>query len=226
MAMMLANHRRAVEVTAGTILATVVLVSLVAFDVTRAALQPIDDAWLEAMEVVRVTPLVWLARALDVAGGVWVTVPLRLAVLGWLLYRRRWAHFIALALAVAISEVAIGVIKGAVARPRPPLSLVETSGFSFPSGHATAGAVTALALVIVLWPPGPTRWRWELRAGLFALAMAMSRTYLGAHWLSDAVGGTLLGSAAVLLSVVTVIGLRNRSKSPSFARFVRSTPVS
>lgn len=208
--MMLTNHRRAVEVAAGTILATVVLVAMVAFDVTRAALQPLDDAWLEAMEAVRIPPLVWLAKALDVVGGVWVTAPLRVAVLVWLLYRRRWAHFIALALAVAISEVAIGVIKAGVARPRPPMSLVETSGFSFPSGHATAGAVTALALVIVLWPPGPARWRWELRAGLLVLAMAVSRTYLGAHWLSDAVAGTLLGSAAVLLSVVTVIGVRNR----------------
>jgi undecaprenyl-diphosphatase len=223
--MMLTNHRRAAEVAAGTILATVVLVAMVAFDVTRPALQPLDDAWLEAMEAIRVTPALWLARALDVAGGAWVTVPVRVAVLVWLIYRRRWAHFIALALAVAISEVAIGVIKAGVARPRPSLSLVETSGFSFPSGHATAGAVTALALVIVLWPPGPARWRWELRAGLFALAMAVSRTYLGAHWLSDAVGGTLLGSAAVLLSVVTVIGLRNHFDRTRSLRSLRSTKV-
>jgi membrane-associated phospholipid phosphatase len=81
---------------------------------------------------------------------------------------------------------------------------------SFPSGHATAAAVTAMALVVVLLPPGPSRWRWEVRAALFVLLMGLSRTYLGAHWLSDAVAGTLFGTAVVLTSVVVVIGLRNR----------------
>lgn len=214
--MMLVNHRRAVEIAAGTIVATVVLVTMVAFDVTRAAVQPLDDAWLRAMDSIRFAPLVAVAEVFDVAGSVWVTAPLRLGVGLWLLARRRWAHFGALALAVAVSEVGIGLLKGAVARPRPPMALVDTNGFSFPSGHATAGAVTALALVIVLLPPGPARWRWELRAGLFVLAMAVSRTYLGAHWLSDALAGTLFGSAAVLTSVVTVIGLRNRLRPRFF----------
>ncbi len=208
--MMLLNHRRAIELAAGTLLATVVLFAMVGFDATRAAIQPVDDAWLDAMEAARFAPLEFAAKVLDVLGGTWVTAPLRLGVGLWLIFRRRWAHFSALALAVAVSEVGIGLFKGLVARPRPPDVLVHVTGFSFPSGHATAGAVTALALVIVLLPPGPARWRWEVRAVLFVLAMALSRTYLGAHWLSDAVAGTLFGTAAVLVSVVVVIGLRNR----------------
>jgi undecaprenyl-diphosphatase len=56
-----------------------------------------------------------------------------------------------------------------------------------------AGAVTAVGIVIVTIPPGPRRWRWEVQAAIFAGLMALSRTYLGVHWLSDVVGGTLLG---------------------------------
>lgn len=207
---MLADHRRAAEVAGGIVVAAVVLVAMVAFDVTRAAVQPIDEAWLALMDAVRVAPLEGVAHALDIIGGPWVTAPLRLGAGLWLVYRRRWAHLVALILAVAISEISIGLLKSAVARPRPPMPLVETSGFSFPSGHAIAGAVTALILVIVMLPPGPARWRWELRAGLFALVMALSRTYLQAHWLTDAVAGVLVGSASVLASVVLVVGLRNR----------------
>jgi membrane-associated phospholipid phosphatase len=50
-----------------------------------------------------------------------------------------------------------------------------------------------VGIVIALLPPGPKRWRWEVQAAVFAGLMALSRTYLGVHWLSDVVAGTLLG---------------------------------
>ena len=97
-----------------------------------------------------------------------------------------------------ISELAIGVLKAAYDRPRPPDSLVETSGASFPSGHATAGAATVVALVIVLLAPGEHRRVWEVRAAGFAFVMALSRSYLRAHWLSDVIAGALLGAATAI----------------------------
>ena len=79
-------------------------------------------------------------------------------------------------------------------RPRPAHGLIATHGSAFPSGHAIAGAVTAVGIVVVLLPPGPARWAWELRAAVFAVVMAFSRAYLGVHWLSDVVAGGLLGT--------------------------------
>jgi membrane-associated phospholipid phosphatase len=58
--------------------------------------------------------------------------------------------------------------------------------------------VTAVGLVVVLLPPGPSRWRWEVRAVIFAFLMALSRVYLRAHWLSDVVAGGLLGAGLAL----------------------------
>jgi len=96
-------------------------------------------------------------------------------------------------LAVLTSEPLIGLLKEVYDRPRPLAGLLATHSASFPSGHAVAGAVTAVGIVIVMLPPGPRRWRWEVQAAVFAGFMALSRTYLGVHWLSDVVGGTLLG---------------------------------
>ena len=190
---MLLNHRRALRLVACLGVLTVAVFLLVGTDPNRGFVQHIDDAFLDLMVDARFTPLVWVARALAFAGSVWVNWPVRVVVMVLLAVRRRWLQLAAFALAVATSEVMIGTMKALYERPRPVGGLYATHSFSFPSGHAIAGAVTAVGIVIVLLPPGPRRWRWEVQAGLFAGLMALSRTYLAVHWLSDVVAGTLLG---------------------------------
>jgi membrane-associated phospholipid phosphatase len=187
----LLNHRRALRLVGALLAATAVVFALVALDLT----QPVDDAFLDLMVATRVDPLVWVSKVLSKIGGVWVNWPLRVAALLGLLWKRRLLQAGAFALAVASSELLIGFTKALYDRPRPLEALVETSGASFPSGHSIAGAVTAVGLVVVLLPPGRARWAWELRAAAFAVAMSFSRTYLGAHWLTDVVAGGLLGTS-------------------------------
>ena len=71
-------------------------------------------------------------------------------------------------------------------------------------GHAVAGASMAVALVLVFFPAGPERRRWEWLAVAFAFVMALSRVYLRAHWLSDVVAGVLLGAGVALGVAATV----------------------
>ena len=191
---MLLNHRRALRLAGACLAGAAVMLVVVAVDTTLAAVQVVDDAWLDGMEAVRNPALVQVAKAFAVVGGVWVNWPLRAAAAALLAVRRRWLQLAAFSLAVVTSEALIGPLKALYARPRPPDPLMGTSSFSFPSGHAIAGAVTAVGLVLVLLDPGPKRWSWEVRAAVFAVLMAGSRTYLGAHWLSDVVGGGLIGT--------------------------------
>lgn len=190
---MLLNHRRALRLAAALGVLTVVVFVLVGTDPNRGIVQDVDEAFHDAMVDARVTPLVWLAKALAFAGGVWMNWPIRVAVLAILVLRRHWVQLSAFILALVTSEAMIGTMKALYERPRPAGGLLATHSWSFPSGHAVAGAVTAVGIVIVLLPPGPRRWRWEVQAAVFAGLMALSRTYLGVHWLSDVVGGTLLG---------------------------------
>jgi hypothetical protein len=64
--------------------------------------------------------------------------------------------------------------------------------------------VTAIGLVVVLVPAAGKRTRWTVVAALFALMMAMSRTYLGAHWASDVIAGACIGTG---MAVVWSAGL-------------------
>ena len=195
---MLVDSRRALLVS-GTLLAgAVVLGLLVALPVTRPAVQAVDDAVWDVAGDLRNDPATAVAVALSWLGSGAVNWPLRVAAIALLAWRRHWLRLAAFALAVLSSELLIGPVKAAYGRDRPPGSLIETSAAAYPSGHAIAGAVTAVGLVLVLAPPGPSRWRWEVRAVAFAGLMALSRVYLRAHWLSDTVAGALVGAGLAL----------------------------
>jgi len=179
-----------------------------------AHIQRLDDSWLSLMVSGRLGPVTVVAKVLNVLGLVYVTVPVRIAIAVYLAVRRQWWHLTGFAAAIVLSEIPIGPLKAAYDRARPPGSLVATTGASFPSGHAVAASVTALAAVIALVPPGRRRIWWGLAATSFALAMALSRAYLGAHWLSDALAGLLLGTTCALLAASAAdLAQRGRRRS-------------
>jgi undecaprenyl-diphosphatase len=133
-----------------------------------------------------------------VVGGGVVTIPLRAIASIYLLAHKWWRRASAFIVTWAVSELVLTLLKSWFHRDRPPAGIVTTIGYSFPSGHATAGAATAVALVLAFLPAGTTRRRWEWIAVAFASVMALSRVYLNAHWFSDVVAGVLLGSGIAL----------------------------
>jgi membrane-associated phospholipid phosphatase len=207
---MLVDSRRGLLISGALLAGAVVVGLLVTLPATGPAVQDADDAVWRLAGAVRNEPTTAVAVALSWLGGTWVNWPLRAAAILLLAWRRHWLRLAAFALAVLTSEILIGTIKAAVDRPRPPGSLIETSGAAFPSGHAIATAVTAVGLVLVLAPPGPDRWRWEVRAVEFTAVMALSRVYLHAHWLTDTIAGALLGAGLALGWPALLMALRSR----------------
>ena len=58
------------------------------------------------------------------------------------------------------------------------------------------------------------RWQAFVIGALYVVLMSLSRTYLGAHWVSDTVGGALLG-ASIALAVWAIFAPRIRSEQKS-----------
>ncbi len=129
---------------------------------------------------------VWLA-ALVGAGGVYL----------WRRGRRRLAAFLVVtALGGGLVTTAVKV---AVDRPRPVVDhpVATAFGRSFPSGHAMGSTVCYGALLVSFLPSVPRRARGAAVAAtvVVVLAIGSSRLLLGVHFLSDVVGGHLLGAA-------------------------------
>jgi undecaprenyl-diphosphatase len=164
----------------------------------RDTFQVVDDVAHRWVVIAEWRPLVVAAQILDFIGTAWVVWPLMIAVAGWLAWVRRWEAFSSWILAMFVSQLMIEPIKDLYERPRPTMSLADTSSWSFPSGHAVVGAAIAVSAVIVLIPAGPKRRNLEMAAAAFAIVMALSRVYLRAHWLSDVAAGAALGAAIAI----------------------------
>ena len=222
---MLTNHRRAIVWSAVLLGSMVFVFAAVGRHppelAPKTALPFVGEFDLSVfhwMDDIRNGVLTLLARFLNVLGGGLVTIPLRIAVTAWLLIHRRWRALATWVITWAAAELILQGAKAFFHRGRPPLPLVDVVGFSFPSGHAVAGAATAAALVLVLLPPGAARRRWEFAAISFAFVMAMSRVYLNAHWFSDVVAGVLLGAglalgSAGLATEIRDVAMRGRARS-------------
>ncbi|WP_250656865.1 bifunctional DedA family/phosphatase PAP2 family protein [Alkalimarinus coralli] len=112
-----------------------------------------------------------------------------------LFFRGYYAAAIHITLAgIATSFVTIG-LKDYFAVPRPDLVVSGPSSYAFPSGH-TSGAVVFLGLIAAfIAQEVQQRKRWMVYS-LFSIPMLMigiSRLYIGVHWMSDVLGGILLG---------------------------------
>lgn len=164
--------------------------------VRSGALQfEIDEEWAEEVLDLRGPIGDVFAYAMNAFGGGIIgvfVVPIGAALL-LVLLRRPWAalYFI---VALAASAGVVQLLKGLYARPRPEDMIVASDFGSFPSGHVANAATIAVVVGVIV----PRLWVWVLGAG-YTVLMAISRTYLGAHWVTDTIGGALVGAGVALL---------------------------
>ena len=181
--------RRWWVVSAAAALLLVVLLGAVIF--YRQADKPFgfEVQWMGELVEARVPVFTVLALVLNwIGGGISAIVIVPLVIIaGLLIWRRPWAALYFVCATIA-SALVVLVMKSLVGRPRPTDILVTADVGSFPSGHSANAALIATTLGIIFW----RTWVWIVGAA-YTLLMMLSRTYLGAHWISDTVGGMLVG---------------------------------
>lgn len=123
----------------------------------------------------------------------------------WLLHRGAHRLVVFLVVTTVGGGIVDTLVKVAVGRPRPEVEepIVEAFGRSFPSGHSMSSLVTYGALLVVFAPLLSPRGRRVALAAAVVLVLAIgaSRLVLGVHFLSDVLGGYVLGAAWLAGSV-------------------------
>jgi undecaprenyl-diphosphatase len=193
-------------VTRGAMAFLVCLVGfgLIAWLVSQPGIPPIDTATTVFLHGLASPTLDALMDAATFLGS----SPVLAAVVGLavvlLVVRRRRVEAVFIVIALVGTLVLNDRLKLLFQRPRPGFDWAEVwPETGFPSGHSMNSFVVYLAIALVIWRLGGRR------VGIVALVLAIvlavsvgiSRIYLGAHWLSDVIGGYLAGALWLLLLV-------------------------
>ena len=144
-----------------------------------------------------------LMVAVSAVHGTWPLLGLSAAAALALWWRRQGAWAAALVLCVPGGMLLNYAVKQVFQRARPAIDgAVEIASYSFPSGHA-AGATVWWGFLLVWWfarHSGPgMRFAGVAVAVAMVLLAALSRVYLGVHYLSDVLAAIGEGAAWLAL---------------------------
>ena len=143
-------------------------------------------------------------------------------------WRRHRKVYLLTLMSLAVSGLAGDVLKDLIDRPRPAVEYAElrlpagaSTTDAFPSGHSTKSV--ALALPFLLFVTGWARWRGVARLSVAGLALSVcaSRVLLGAHFLSDVLGGVAMALSGLPLATLASNALLKRTGTSDMERAAR-----
>ena len=137
-----------------------------------------------------------------------VLVAVGSAVWGW--RTRQWFNVAVLVGSMILAALLSVVLKYAVARPRPPEEFWQEPGgvsmASFPSGHTLCAATLVLVTAFLAWRTERSKkvllW-WAVWSFAVAAVVALSRLYLGYHYITDVTAGFF--AALMVLGVAVAV---------------------
>ena len=183
----------------------------------------------------------WLAPTIDIASptaqlvSAWALltwpglVYVALAGLALWAYRHRLRQLaIALILIIPLGWGASALLKVSLQRERPEqgLDLLTSTGYAYPSGHTVAIVASTIAVgatFAVTRQTAPRRLLWGLAGGALVIAVGVDRWLSGAHYVSDVVGGALLGAFVASLALI-VAGVKVPVPHELVTDLVRKAP--
>jgi undecaprenyl-diphosphatase len=181
-----------------TVANIVLLIGFILFTIFRAKFQSIDvtvNLWALTIHTDTAT---LIAKSLHYAFDSIITLAITIVIAGFLLIKGRKVQSLLLIAAVGGNALFVAAIKTIMQVTRPENQLLHDASFAYPSGHCASTIVFVGLLTYYIW----MKWRSNQHIKIASLAIfslvvafvSFDRIYLNIHWLSDVIGGCLLGT--------------------------------
>lgn len=155
-------------------------------------------------------------KIITALGEWWLVLGVTALVAIILLIKRKIAYAFILWLVVLGTTADTFILKAITHRPRPFDGTVNETSFSFPSAHAALSIALYGFIAYLFWQKAKNKAAKTIiisASAIFILLIGFSRLYLGAHYLSDVLGGYILGAFWLALGIYI---LRRRRTSEKF----------
>ena len=193
------NYIYLIVITILTILLTVIMKSSLEKNIVS-----FDSNFIDFMNGIMNSKLTNIFKFVTNFGDIYIPFIILFFILVFV--KNKW-YFILEFGGYAISGIITYFAKLLASRPRPLDALIKIpSSFSFPSGHTLTSLVFYVLLCFILTYNMSIKKRRILIiiTFIFVLLIAASRVYLGVHYISDIIGGVLIG-VPVLLMCLNII---------------------
>ena len=161
----------------------------------------IDNLVMGFMQSIQSPGLIKFSEIISLVFDPFVIILASLIISIFLYFKKPRQEGIFFVFVILITGVLVKVVKAIFQRARPLIALVQESGFSFPSGHMTM-SIVFLVLIAYLFVSKKNRFGAMLVAVGLTLLIGFTRIYLQVHWLTDVVGGFVLGGIILILSLI------------------------
>tara|TARA_Y100000310_G_scaffold338066_1_gene426739 strand:- start:3489 stop:3995 length:507 start_codon:yes stop_codon:yes gene_type:complete len=161
----------------------------------------IDNLVMGFMQSIQSPGLIKFSEIISLVFDPFVIILASLIISIFLYFKKPRQEGIFFVFVILITGVLVKVVKAIFQRARPLIALVQESGFSFPSGHMTM-SIVFLVLIAYLFVSKRNRlWAILIAIGLACL-IGFTRLSLQVHWLTDVLGGLVLGGLILILSII------------------------
>jgi diacylglycerol kinase (ATP) len=184
----------------------VALVGWTALTFTSETVNALDERWVAPPLDPR-SPTAEIAAAIALITWPGVTYAAIVGIAGWAWRRRLRQLSVALIAIVVVCWGSTQLLKVTFARPRPQVALdvITTHGYAYPSGHMssiTAACIAVGATFAVTRQSLGARLRWQIGSVLLVMIVAVDRWILGTHFITDIIGGALLGALVATVALL------------------------